>query len=536
MSKNKYYAEAYAEYAMEQMRRYGIPASVTLAQGIIESSNGQSQLACNENNHFGIKATQSWIADGGKYGLYTDDKPNEKFCSYDGVGNSYEHHSQFLKNNQRYASCFKLSPDNYSGWARELEKAGYATAGKYASNLVGIIKKNDLHKYDQQVMAEMKAKGQTFGTEQEYRTTNRNIVNTTYSNSGKSDNYAVNGSGYSFPLKRDEFMLVTSPFGMRTDPMDSSKQQMHKGIDIQTKLDDVLATENQGKVIAVNQNAHTAGGKSVTLEYQRENGDKCQINYLHLSSIDVKVGDEVEAGQKIGISGNTGTRTTGEHLHFGVKQITADGTSRDIDPAAYLAEIGQKGNIQLQALSNGTDMLAKYKEAALGKNPEIDTTLSPEEWMKKLLSSEDSGMGMSSGDPIMELVTTLFTSLMALAVQIDGKSEEEKMQAATDSAIKKQVDLSTLMPSLKECSLSIQRNGKALLQIQMNDGKNSYNHELSAVEMNRLQSILGDSDLSDADKQQRIAGMVNNALLTQQASCNYEQSASQQENQNLQIR
>lgn len=532
MSKNKDYAEAYAEYAMEQMRRYGIPASVTLAQGIIESSNGQSQLARNENNHFGIKATQAWIANGGKYGLYTDDKPNEKFCSYGSVGDSYEHHSLFLKNNQRYAGCFKLSPDDYRGWAKGLEKAGYATAGKYASSLVGIIEKNNLQKYDQQVMAEMKAKGQMFGTE--HRTINSNEVNTTYSNSGKSNDYAITDGSYSFPLKRDEFMLVTSQFGLRKDPMDSSKQQMHKGIDIQTKLDDVLATENHGKVVAVNQNAHTASGKSVTLEYQRENGDKCQINYLHLSSIDVKVGDDVKAGQKIGISGNTGTRTTGEHLHFGVKQITADGTSRDIDPAAYLAEIGQKGNIQLQALSNGTDLLAKYKEAAPGKNPQIDTTLSPEEWMKKLLSSEDSGVGMSSGDPIMELVTTLFTSLMALAVQIDGKSEEEKMQAATDSAIKKQVDLSALMPSLKECSLSIQENGKALLQT--NDGKNSYSHELSSVEMNRLQNTLGDSELSDTDKQQRIAGMVNNALLTQQASRNYEQNASQQENQNLQIR
>ncbi len=534
MSKNKDYAAEYAEYAMEQMRRYGIPASVTLAQGILESSNGQSQLARNENNHFGIKATQSWIANGGKYGLYTDDKPNEKFCSYDSVGNSYEHHSQFLKNNQRYAGCFQLSPDDYRGWAKGLEKAGYATAGKYASNLVGIIEKNDFHKYDQQVIAEMKAKGQTFGTEQNPRTTNSNIVNTTCSNNGKSDNYTMNEGGYSFPLKRDEFMLVTSPFGMRKDPMDSSKQQMHKGIDIQTKLDDVLATENHGKVIAINQNAHIAGGKSVTLEYQRENGVKCQINYLHLSSIDVKVGDKVAAGQKIGISGNTGKRTTGEHLHFEVKQITADGTSREIDPAAYLAEIGQKGNIQLQALSNGTDLLAKYKEAAPGKVPQIDTTLSPEDWMKKLLSSEDSGVGMSSGDPIMELVTTLFTSLMALAVQIDGKSEEEKMQAATDSAINKQVDLSSLMPSLKECRLTIQDNGKALLQ--MNNGKDSFNHELSTIEMNRLQGILGDSSLSDADKQQRIAGMVNNALLTQQASRNYEQNAGQQENQNLQIR
>ena len=82
MGKNQEYAQQYAEYAMEQMRRYGIPASVTLAQGILESSNGQSRLARNENNHFGIKATPSWIAGGGRYGTYTDDKPNEKFCSY----------------------------------------------------------------------------------------------------------------------------------------------------------------------------------------------------------------------------------------------------------------------------------------------------------------------------------------------------------------------------------------------------------------------------------------------------------------------
>ena len=89
---NKDYITLYSTFAMEQMRRYGIPASVTLAQGILESSNGRSRLAQNENNHFGIKATPSWIAEGGRYGLYSDDKPDEKFCSYDSVGDSYEHH------------------------------------------------------------------------------------------------------------------------------------------------------------------------------------------------------------------------------------------------------------------------------------------------------------------------------------------------------------------------------------------------------------------------------------------------------------
>ena len=104
-NKNQEYTEQYADYAMAQMRRYGIPASVTLAQGILESSNGQSRLAVNENNHFGIKATPEWIAEGGRYGLYSD---------------SYEHHSRFLKENSRYARCFSLSPDDYKGWTQGL--------------------------------------------------------------------------------------------------------------------------------------------------------------------------------------------------------------------------------------------------------------------------------------------------------------------------------------------------------------------------------------------------------------------------------
>lgn len=154
-NKNQEYTEQYADYAMAQMRRYGIPASVTLAQGILESSNGQSRLAVNENNHFGIKATPEWIAEGGRYGLYSDDKPNEKFCSYDSVGDSYEHHSRFLKENSRYARCFSLSPDDYKGWTQGLEKAGYATGGHYADSLQRIIEQNGLQKYDRQVMQEM---------------------------------------------------------------------------------------------------------------------------------------------------------------------------------------------------------------------------------------------------------------------------------------------------------------------------------------------------------------------------------------------
>ncbi|MDO4932009.1 MAG: glucosaminidase domain-containing protein [Prevotellaceae bacterium] len=504
MGKNAEYAAQYAAEAKEQMKRYGIPASVILAQGILESSNGQSELSRNCNNHFGIKATASWLRNGGEYALYTDDKPNEKFCKYKTVGDSYEHHSQFLKNNSRYARCFELSPDDYKGWTRGIEKAGYATGGGYAASLQRIIEANGLDRYDKEVMQEMRAEGRTFGVE----------------GNPREDTHASDVSQsveYSFPVKREEFLFVTSPFGNRQDPMNPSGQQMHKGIDIKTSHDAVLATENGGKIVAVNHNANTAGGKSVTVEYTCEDGGKVQCSYLHLSDISVKVGDTVRAGQELGVSGNTGTRTTGEHLHFGVKAVAADGTKRDMDPAAYLAEIGQKGNIKLQALHNGNDLLAKYKSDM----PQEQKT-SSEDWMKKLLSSEDSGVGISgTNDPILDMAMTTFMSLMMLAAQIDSKDEERQKGLISAMAANRSVDLTPLIPGMRQCTLSVGENGRTVLQAD--NGTVKINRELTSPEMNRLSLVLGQENLSEESKRMKIAGMVTGIIATQQASQNFEQ-------------
>ena len=534
MSKNQQYAERYAAEAMEQMKRYGIPASVTLAQGILESRNGQSELSQLGNNHFGVKASKSWLKNGGDYLVYTDDKPNEKFCKYATVGDSYEHHSKILKNSSRYSQCFKLSPDDYKGWTKGIERGGYATNGGYAASLQKIIEANGLQKYDQQVMKEMRTEGKQFGVEQNSRSSTSASVSSEDTKSiGRASTSSPDkqialqkGNGqYSFPVKRDDFLFITSPFGMRQDPMDKSKQQMHKGIDIRARKDDVLATENGGKVVAVNHNANTGGGKSVTVEYARSDGSKVQTTYMHLDSIAVKVGDEVKAGQKLGVSGNTGTRTTGEHLHFGVKNISADGKTRDVDPASYLAEIAQKGNLKQQALYNGNDLLAKYKE----NSSAVDTSLSPDDWMKKLLSSEDTSTGLSSADPIMGLVTTMYSSLLALAVQIDSKSEEEQKAQISEAVSKRQVDLKPLMPTMNECVLSVGDNGKAVLQAD--NGTTKVTRELTNAELCRLSQVLGDTNLSNDAKKMRIAGMVNTIVLTQQASQNYEQVLEQQEGQ-----
>lgn len=538
MSKNQQYAEKYATEAMEQMKRYGIPASVTLAQGILESSNGQSELSQLGNNHFGVKASGSWLKNGGDYLVYTDDKPNEKFCKYATVGDSYEHHSKILKNSSRYSQCFKLSPDDYKGWTKGIERGGYATNGGYAASLQKIIEANELQKYDQQVMKEMRAEGKQFGVEQNARNSTSASVaaeDTSTKSVGKassSDKQTASQKGngqYSFPVKRDDFLFITSPFGMRQDPIDKSKQQMHKGIDIRARKDDVLATENGGKVVAVNHNTNTGGGKSVTVEYARTDGSKVQTTYMHLSSISVKAGDEVKAGQKLGVSGNTGTRTTGEHLHFGVKNISADGKVRDVDPASYLAYIAQKGNLKQQALYNGHDLLAKYKDNSSG----VDTSLSPDDWMKKLLSSEDASTGLSNADPIMRMVTTMYGSLLALAVQIDNKSEEEQKAQISEAVSKRLVDLKPLLPTMKECVLSVGENGKAVLQAD--NGTTKVTRELTNAEFSRLSQVLGDTNLSNEAKKMRIAGMVSTIVLTQQASQNYEQVMEQQEGQSQSI-
>lgn len=139
------YLELYAESAVREMKRSGVPASITLAQGMLESSFGNSELAQKANNHFGIKCHSDWT---GKSVKMDDDAKNECFRKYNSVYESYVDHSDFLKNRSRYAELFDLKITDYKGWAKGLKKAGYATNPKYADLLIDIIERYDLHQYD----------------------------------------------------------------------------------------------------------------------------------------------------------------------------------------------------------------------------------------------------------------------------------------------------------------------------------------------------------------------------------------------------
>lgn len=141
----KEYVETWAFTAISQMKTHGIPASITLAQGILESGSGNSMLAQKANNHFGIKC-HNWK---GKKIYKDDDRKNECFRVYKNAAESYADHSDFLTRYSRYDFLFDLKKDDYKAWAKGLKKAGYATNPKYPSLLINIIEDLELYKYDQ---------------------------------------------------------------------------------------------------------------------------------------------------------------------------------------------------------------------------------------------------------------------------------------------------------------------------------------------------------------------------------------------------
>ena len=143
------YIQTFAPVAQSEMRTYGIPASIKLAQGLLESGFGQGALARKTNNHFGIKCHVGWEGD---YERHDDDERDECFRRYNHPMHSYRDHSLFLTTRSRYGSLFELPQDNYKAWARGLKKAGYATDRRYPDKLIELIERYELHQYDAQVL------------------------------------------------------------------------------------------------------------------------------------------------------------------------------------------------------------------------------------------------------------------------------------------------------------------------------------------------------------------------------------------------
>ena len=364
--KLKFY-ESMKNAAIEQQIKYGIPASVTLAQMYIESGGGRSKLAVNGNNYFGIKCTKEWLAAGKPYSLHNDDRPNEKFCNYNSVEESVQHHSQFLMG-KRYKDCRACDSTDYEGWARGLQAAGYATDKRYANTLIGEIETYDLQKYDQQALLLAQQKGVAIGYMRSQAGSDVTPSSQSTLSVPEESQQAVT-MAYCFPVAGDN-LVMSDGFGIKPT---SYRNHAHNGIDLRAQYQDVFATENQGKVVSIGYQPER-GGKFVAVEYERADGSKWRVSYCHLDKINVSEGDIVNAGTKLGVSGNTGN-STGPHLHLTVKHLNPGqpaGEAKAVDPLSYLAEIAVRGNLQGTVLKKGTnaDLLADLKGS-------VDTTPTP---------------------------------------------------------------------------------------------------------------------------------------------------------------
>ena len=271
------YIDLWKNTAIEQMNGYNIPASITLAQGIIESGNGNSRLAKKGNNHFGIKCHSDW---NGETIIANDDKPNECFRKYPSANGSFEDHSKFLHKNSRYKSLFDLDITDYEGWAKGLKKAGYATSPTYADTIISVIERNNLTQYD------------------------KDIPNVSESSEIK---FPSESSSASAPQK----VRGTKP---------------HHGYDISAKSN---IFRKNGKVpLVVCNNPGTVTYSKWVKGYgnlvEIKHGENDYSAYAHLNSSNVSAGDPINVGDVIGVEGTTG-KSSGNHVHFEFRVKRPDG-------------------------------------------------------------------------------------------------------------------------------------------------------------------------------------------------------------------
>lgn len=182
------YIRLYKDWAIENMRTKKVPASITLSQGILESSSGNSSLCTKANNHFGIKCHKGW--EGGTY-IMDDDAPDECFRKYGSALESFNDHADFLSGRERYSALFKLEITDYKGWAQGLKDAGYATNPKYATLLIDLIEKYKLYEYDQIALDPNYANNNSNNNTNSNNTSNHNTNNNTNNNTIVSEKNKV---------------------------------------------------------------------------------------------------------------------------------------------------------------------------------------------------------------------------------------------------------------------------------------------------------------------------------------------------------
>lgn len=458
--------ESLKDAAIEQQIKYGVPASLTLAQAWVEHGSYSKST----NNYFGIHDDDGyWRRNGGQTVVLKDHNQMAHFRVYTSLEQGIEDHSQFFfRKDSRYSAAHGISPtDEKYGekWAMVICRAGYAERPKddpdrYGNSLIREMRDYDLKKYDHQAIALAAQRGQTIGY---MRGANGSMSQSATANAAT---VAVHPNGrYSMPIDSINGSLVmTSDFGHRNTGIAGASHE-HNGLDLRAKNVPVMATEMNGKVIKAENDGNSKSGRHIKVEYERD-GHKYTVSYCHLSSINVKEGDTVKAGQIIGVSGNSSYRDYVKdpknpplvpHLHLTVRK---DGEY--IDPKKYLAEIAVKGGIDTSLVSkagNGQDLLAQYKagvqpdddsqkpelqqpqvqqnDMAMNQQPQQQQVSSPNGLLTYLFGDSAKelekfgGLG-SSGDLIADLIGLVFSGAIAVCALRNKTTTDEIQQGVEE--------------------------------------------------------------------------------------------------------
>ena len=456
--------EQYASLAMQQQVRYGIPASVTLAQMALESGYGTGRAIKEANNAFCVKCGKSdyWNQEG-RYILISDDKSNERFRKYDSLEQSFTDHSKVLMSGY-YKKCHSLDSTDYKGWAHGLHGV-YASDKNYEGKIIGVIKTYNLDRYDQQALELARRENKTVG----YSRGSYDIGVSKAAMVAQPYMAAVQGTvraevvSYRLPVGDGTKIIVTSEYGDRHAPTKGASDD-HKGIDIRAKFTDVYSMEH-GKVVEVGSDKKS--GNYVKVEYERADGSNYRVSYCHLDKATVMKGQTVEAGDVIALSGQSGVGT-GPHLHLTVKQRGANGKYDYVNPLDYLAELSVRGMPgAVNKKGSNADLLADRRanvnttptpfenliaqrgaglnqdqlrnaEAGLMAQTDGDQNMNnPRNALLSMLGLGGMGMGMNGmsmaqGGPFSGLISALFTALIGMAIQMDYGKDGAKNDMAQD--------------------------------------------------------------------------------------------------------
>lgn len=281
------YIQTYYPMAVEQMEKHGIPASITLAQALLEGGAGRSDLVKEANNHFGVKADKRW--QGKTYSKWD----NGKWCQfrvYNSTQESFEDHSKFLISNSRYDFLFDLRKDDYVSWAKGLKKAGYAEDSQYPTKLISIIERYELYKYDSLKKSDIKKDRYSNDTNV------AEVVNTTkyVPKSGYHDLLKANGLIYTIAFDGDSFEALSNELGISKRKL-RKYNDLYKGYII--KSGDIIYLESKNKKASKGYKSHTIQPGESLYSVSQKYGIKLKslykMNPVYKESGALKVGDVI---------------------------------------------------------------------------------------------------------------------------------------------------------------------------------------------------------------------------------------------------